>query len=140
MKDSAGSELNYLFDPNNLEYNLNLGFLNPGEYSFTASTKIGEKEFEKTGSFHIEEINIEQQNRKANFNLLNSISQKTGGKFFTKNNWQELLQTLDQNKEIKTKTHSEKNIQDIINWKWLMIIILAFLSLEWFLRKFWGSY
>lgn len=140
LKDSAGSELNYLFDPNNLEYNLNLGFLNPGEYSFTASTKIGEKEFEKTGSFHIEEINIEQQNRKANFNLLNSISQKTGGKFFTKNNWQELLQTLDQNKEIKTKTHSEKNIQDIINWKWLMIIILASLSLEWFLRKFWGSY
>jgi len=140
LKDSAGSEFNYLFDPNNIEYNLNLGFLNPGEYSFVASTKIGEKEFSKTGNFHVEEINIEQQNSKANFNLLNSISQKTGGKFYTKENWQSLLQTLDKNPNIKVKTHNEKSIIDVINWKWLMIIILLFLSLEWFLRKFWGSY
>jgi len=140
LKDSAGSEFNYLFDPSNLEYNLNLGFLNPGEYSFVASTKIGEKEFSKTGNFHVEEINIEQQNNKANFILLNSISQKTGGKFYTKENWQNLLQTLNQNPDIKVKTHNEKSIIDLINWKWLMIIILLFLSLEWFLRKFWGSY
>ncbi len=140
LKDSAGSEFNYLFDPSNLEYNLNLGFLNPGEYSFVASTKIGEKEFSKTGNFHVEEINIEQQNNKANFILLNSISQKTGGKFYTKENWQNLLQTLNQNPDIKVKTHNEKSIIDLVNWKWLMIIILLFLSLEWFLRKFWGSY
>ncbi len=140
LKDSSDSELNYMFDANNIEYNLNLGFLSPGNYTFSASTKIGEKDYTQSGSFTIEEINIEKQNRKANFNLLNSISQKTGGKLYLENNWEEILQTLEQNQKIKEKTHKEKNISELIDWKLLVIIILIFLTLEWFLRKFWGSY
>lgn len=140
LTDSTNSELDYLFDSNNFEYNLNLGFLKPGRYTFTASTKIGEKDFTQSGVFNIEEINIEKQNRRANFNLLNSISQKTGGKLFLKENYKELISTLESNQKIKEKVHKEKNISEIIDWKLLMIIIVVLLTLEWFLRKFWGSY
>lgn len=140
LTDSTNSELDYLFDANNIEYNLNLGFLKPGRYTFTASTKIGDKDFTQTGAFNIEEINIEKQNRKANFNLLNSLSQKTGGKLFLKENYKELITTLENNQKIKEKVHKEKNISEIIDWKLLMIIIVVLLTLEWFLRKFWGSY
>lgn len=140
LTDSTNSELDYIFDANNIEYNLNLGFLKPGRYSFTASTKIGEKDFTQSGVFNIEEINIEKQNRRANFNLLNSISQKTGGKLFLKDNYKELISTLENNQKIKAKVHKEKNISEIIDWKLLMIIIVVLLTLEWFLRKFWGSY
>ncbi len=140
LTDSTNSELDYLFDANNIEYNLNLGFLKPGRYTFTASTKIGDKDFTQNGAFNIEEINIEKQNRKADFNLLNSLSQKTGGKLFLKENYKELIKTLENNQKIKEKVHKEKNISEIIDWKLLMIIIVVLLTLEWFLRKFWGSY
>jgi hypothetical protein len=140
VSDSSNSELTYLFDANQMDYNLNIGFLKPGKYNFTASTKIGEKEFSKSGNFIIQEIKMEQQEQKADFKLLNSLSEKTGGKFFTSQNWQDLFVILDQNPDIKIKTHKEKNIHEMIDWKWYFIIIFLFFSLEWFLRKYWGSY
>jgi hypothetical protein len=140
VTDSSNSELNYLFDATQLDYNLNLGYLNPGKYNFTATTSIGEKEFSKTGTFIVQEIKIEYQQLKADFKLLNSISEKTGGKFFTSKNWKDLLVKLDQNQNIKIKTHYEKNIHELIDWKWYFIIIFLFFTLEWFLRKYWGSY
>jgi len=138
VTDSSNSELTYLFDANQMDYNLNIGYLNPGNYNFTASTKIGEKEFIKTGNFIVQETNIEQQNQKADFKLLNSLSEKSGGKFFTSQDWQDIFITLNQNH--KVKTHKEKNVHEMIDWKWYFIIVFLLFSLEWFLRKYWGSY
>jgi hypothetical protein len=138
VTDSSNSELTYLFDASQMDYNLNIGYLNPGNYNFTASTKIGDKVFTKTGNFIVQEIKVEHKNQKADFKLLNSLSEKTGGKFYTVQNWQDLFLILDQNHKIKT--HKEKNIYEMIDWKWYFIIIFLFFSLEWFLRKYWGSY
>lgn len=140
ITDSSNSELTYLFDANQLDYNLNVGYLNPGSYKFLASTKIGNQEFSKSGEFIVQEIEIEQQNQKADFKLLNGLAEKTGGKFYTAQNWQDLFKILDQNQNIKIKTHKEKNIHEMIDWKWYFIIIFLFFTLEWFLRKYWGSY
>jgi hypothetical protein len=140
VTDSSNSELTYLFDANQNDYNLNIGYLKPGKYNFTATTTIGNKEFSKTENFIVQEIKIEQQQQKADFKLLNSLSKKTGGKFFTSQNWKDLFLILDKNQNIKIKTHKEKNIHEMIDWKWYFIIIFLFFSLEWFLRKYWGSY
>jgi hypothetical protein len=140
LTDSSNSELTYLFDASQFDYNLNVGYLKPGKYNFTASTTIGSKEFSKTGDFIVQEIKIEQQLQKADFKLLNSLSEKTGGKFFSSQNWNNIFPILDQNQNIKVVSHKEKNIHEMIDWKWYFIIIFLFLSLEWFLRKYWGSY
>lgn len=140
LTDSTNKELNFIFDTNGTDYNLNLGFLSPGKYSFKASTHIGEKEFTKEGNFAVEEINLEQQNNQANFKMLYTLSLKSGGKFFTLQNWKELLSSIDKNQNIKIKSHKEKNIYELIDWKWYFIAIFLLLSLEWFLRKYWGSY
>jgi hypothetical protein len=140
LTDSTNAELTYLFDVNKADYNLNLGYLAPGKYNFTAYTNIGKNEFTKEGNFVVEEINLEQQNNKADFKLLYSLSEKTGGAFFTKENWKNVINSLNQDQTIKPKFHAEKNIYELIDLKLLFIAILLFLSLEWFLRKYWGSY
>ena len=140
LTDSSNAEMNYVFDASNNEYKLNLGYLMPGRYNFKASTKVGKKEFEKEGSFVVEEMNAELQSSKANFKMLYTLAENSGGKFFTKENKDQLIELIGQNKNIKPKFHKEKNIHDLINWKLYFIAILLLLSLEWFLRKFWGSY
>ncbi|HOO83675.1 MAG TPA: hypothetical protein PLS94_03855 [Prolixibacteraceae bacterium] len=140
LTDSTGSELNFLFDVNQTEYNLNLGLLAPGKYSFKARANLGENEFEKTGTFSIQEVNIEQQNLKTNLKTLNILAQATGGKFFYFDKNQQLIDYLNNIETIEAKIHKEKSTFELIDWKWYILFIIVFLSLEWFLRKFWGSY
>ncbi|HKK81438.1 MAG TPA: hypothetical protein VJ909_04275 [Prolixibacteraceae bacterium] len=140
LKDSTGNELDYIFDSDNSGYALNLGYLSSGEYSFEASVILGDKQFVKTGQFSVQDINIENQNLLANFNVLNSIANRTGGRFFTRSESGELSRVLLNSSKIQPRTYEQKNIYELIDWKLYLLIVLGLLSLEWFLRKFWGGY
>jgi hypothetical protein len=140
LTDSAGKELGYLFDANQMEYTLNMGFLQPGTYSFEAQTTLGDNLFTRSGSFSVEEVNIEQHNNQANFNVLNLIARQTGGQFYLKSQWTNLLDHIKMNEQIQPKIHLEKNINEMIDWKWIILLVIFLFALEWFLRKFWGSY
>lgn len=140
LTDSAGSELSYLFDANEMEYNLNIGFLKSGNYNFEAQTSLGDNVFTKRGSFSVEEVNKEQQNLQSNFNVLNLISAQTGGQFYLKEQTNNLITQLNDNESIQPKLYQEKNIHELIDWKWFVFMILFMFTLEWFLRKYWGSY
>lgn len=140
LTDSTGKALSYLFDANELDYNLNIGYLEPGKYRFEASTKLGDKELSKEGNFSVEEVNIEHHNLQSNFNVLHLISAQTGGRFYSPRDYTQLLDQLEANTAIQSKTHAEKSVHELIDWKWFALLILTLFSLEWFLRKFWGSY
>jgi hypothetical protein len=140
LSDSTNAEMTYIFDANQLDYNLNMGFLKPGTYSFIASTTISDNEFSKSGNFVVQEINIENNNLKADFKLLNTISDKTNGKFYYAAEFKDMIQEISTNTTIKIKNHKEKSIIVLVDLKWYLFFILLLLSLEWFLRKFWGSY
>jgi hypothetical protein len=140
LTDSTGNELDYIFDSGSLDYELNLGYLPSGEYSFEASVKLGDDEFVKTGQFSVQKINIENQNLLANFNVLNNIANSTGGRFFTQEEHGELSGVLLNSSKIQPRIYEQKNIYELIDWKLYLLIVLGLLSLEWFLRKFWGGY
>ncbi|MBN1768730.1 MAG: hypothetical protein JXR50_08785 [Prolixibacteraceae bacterium] len=140
LSDSTGNELNYVFDSQSTGYRLNLGLLPPGHYDFEASVTLGDKDFLKQGRFSVQEVNIENQNILANFNVLNNIAGTTGGQFFTSNNYQQLIELVKNSSKIKPRVYQEKSINELIDWKIYALIILTLMSLEWFLRKFWGGY
>ena len=138
--DSAGSELNYLFDPLEQDYELNLGFLSAGDYLFKAETQLGDQKFIKEGRFSVQPVQLENQETRADFALLNAIAASTGGRFFPMNAVGDLIQELSASQNIAPKYNTEKTINEIIDWKWLLFMLIILLSMEWFLRKFWGSY
>ncbi len=135
-----GTQYDYVFDKEDDQYALNVGNLPSATYSFTAKTKLGEQSYSEIGSFHVSPVQIEQSETTANFQVLYQIAENTGGNFFTYNEFSQLKNTIDQNNSLEEKKIRQQVYQDFIDLKWLFFVILIILSLEWFLRKFWGSY
>ncbi len=140
LSDSAGNKYNYLFDKTTNAYKLDIGNFPVGHYNYIAKTKYDNKTLENKGSFIVIPINIEAQNLIANHDLLRKMSIETGGKFLSIENSDSLQFYLKENKNIVPVTFSSQDISEIIIEKWLFFFILLLISLEWFLRKFFGTY
>ncbi|MBL7859227.1 MAG: hypothetical protein JNM57_16160 [Cyclobacteriaceae bacterium] len=131
------SEFTYVTSPGNIRYQI--GGLTEGVYRYKAKTKVNEKVEEIRGEFALTESQAELQNLTADFELLRKLSANTGGKFYTVSQIQQLQQDLAKTKA-KSIIHSEETYSALINLKWIFILLLALVSTEWFLRKFFGSY
>lgn len=133
-------KFNYTFSKTGLGYRLNAGLLPPGEYSYRAITNNGTKAQEVRGYFTVKEIVAEKINTVADHALLQQLAVKTGGKMFYPTELQKLQSTLSDNENIKTITYSQKEVKDLIDIKAIFFILLALLSIEWFVRKRSGLY
>lgn len=135
-------DIKYPFNFNKTEktYRLSAGIFKEGIYSYVASLKTSDKMLSKKGSFSILPINIESENTIANHKLLKQLAEFNGGLFTYPLHSNKITDNIQLNKNIASIMYSEKNIDDVINYKLIFGIILVLLSLEWFLRKYYGSY
>jgi len=133
-------EFNYLFDRIENYYGLNAGNLNPGDYTFEAKTKLGTQSFTEKGSFSIVKNEIELQNNRADFGVLYQLSEQTGGQFYPFANYGTLLDTIRNNKQITVQQHKQTIQTELINLKLLFFLLIVMLGVEWFFRKYWGTY
>ena len=130
----------FVFDKTMAAYRLNAGIFPVGDYSYKASVKIGDKEFNKTGKFTVIPVNIEAQNTIANHQLLYQLASNNQGKIFYPAQLDDLIEDLKNNKDIVPIAYSEKKLLELINLKWLFFLLLALISAEWFFRKFFGEF
>lgn len=121
-------------------YTLNAGIFPIDDYTYTAKAQIGDKTYTKTGKFSVIPINLEAEKTVAQHNLLFRLATLNNGAMYFPAEFDELLKDIESNKEIVPVSYSEKSLQDFVHFKWLFFAILLLLSIEWFLRKFWGSY
>jgi len=63
------------------------------------------------------------------------LAQNTGGKLFHKNELDKLEKELMTNELIKPITYTQKQLNELIDVKWIFFLILGLLSFEWFFRK-----
>lgn len=138
--DQDGKEFNSAFLPSGNSYQLNLGKLKTGIYTWEAKTSFQDKNYVKKGTFLVKEIKLEWLNTTADHRLLRNISQNTSGKFFFPNQLEQLESEIKSNQNLATIVYQEKTFDDLIAFKWLFFIILLFISVEWFFRKFNGAY
>ena len=130
----------YTFDRQDLNYRLNAGKLPVGNYTYSAKTILAEQELIKHGAFRVAASQHEILETKANFQLLNQIAKNTGGQFFHVNEIDELFIELEKSRLVKSKKIKQPVFQDLLDLKWLFVFIVLLFSMEWFLRKFWGTY
>ncbi|MFQ5454348.1 MAG: hypothetical protein ACE5D6_09210 [Candidatus Zixiibacteriota bacterium] len=74
-------------------------------------------------------------NPRMNYEFLNILANETNGKYFDRNNYDDVLNLI---RSINEKSKKEKLVtSEITLWssEWLMIITILFFSIEWFLRK-----
>jgi hypothetical protein len=92
-----------------------------------------------SGEFLVTAQNIESQNLTADFGLLRKLSAESGGRFFNEGDLGKVNDDLS-SLQAKTVVHSEDSFHPMINLKVVFFLLLFLLSLEWFTRKFFGSY
>lgn len=140
ITDSENSAYDFTFDVRNNSYFLDAGKLPIGDYDFTASVEIGNEKFSETGSFTVTPVNIESIVTRANHNVLFQLAEQSGGRFYVPGNTAQLVSELEQSKQLKPTTYLQEMVHELLNLKWIFFVVLLLLSVEWFLRKYWGIY
>jgi hypothetical protein len=140
VSNSEKKAYQYVFSKSSKAYHLDAGSFPVGEYSFLAQVKLGNKQMQKSGVFSVYPLNLEAVDLVADHQLLNLISRKHEAKMFYPAKLEDLLKELKNRDDIKTISHSEKRYNDLVNLWGIMLLLLALLSLEWFMRKFFGTY
>ena len=116
-----------------------IGTLDKGIYNYEAITTFNNENFSSKGQFIIKDAQLERTTFTANHNLLKDLSDRTAGKFYKKNEIDWLIKYF-QNSRAKGIIRSLQDFTKLINIKGLLMVILALFSLEWFFRKYLGSY
>ncbi len=140
IKGNGDTTYDAQFSKQNNAYYLNMGELPVGTYTWTAKTQLGNKTYEKSGSFSVQEIFVETANLVADFDLLKSIAQTTDGKFFTRNELEKVVQEIKANDNIKPVASYQKKYSMLLNSPWYLAAIVLLLGIEWFLRKWHGGF
>ena len=121
----------------NLSYQVDLSSLvPPGDYDFTVQV-VGEG-ISRSGQFSVLDYNVEQQFMNADLNRLTQLAENTEGTLYFPNGVDDLKASLLSDSRFKITQKSNRTIIPLIDWEYLLGIIILALAIEWFLRKYHG--
>ena len=135
IKNSEGKAYNYTFSKVANAYQLDAGALPQGNYTYVASTNLGDKKYTANGAFYVNAVITEYQQTTANHQLLNTMAQQTQGKMYMPANLLSIADDLEKSGQVKTITYEDRRYEELINLKWIFAAILVLLTVEWFFRK-----
>jgi hypothetical protein len=121
----------------NNSYQVDIENLASGIYTYSVSV-LGQN-LKKSGQFIITNYQIEEQFTSANIEKLKKIAANSGGKVFYKNQIDLLTKELSENESFYTIQKSTKKEQQLLDWKWVLFLIIGLLTIEWFIRKYIGK-
>ena len=122
------------------QYTASLGKLSPGIYKWKAvGIRNGQSEV-KNGVFVVEDMELEDLDTYADHQIMRQIAKTTGGKFFELKNANGVLRAIRNRDDITTVSYREATFKDLVDLKWLFLLLLVFISAEWFLRRWFGAY
>ena len=120
----------------NNQYEVELNNLDSGQYKFYVEELGSDKK--QYGTFIVVPFSSEQESLGPNVYDLKQLARYSGGSEFYENQFEELKKELLNNNAFKTVQKEHRNFISLIDWKWLLGLIVLSLSLEWLLRKYRG--
>jgi hypothetical protein len=106
--------------------------------TYTFSVEVENQPITKSGKFKILPFNVEQQFTNARTEFLSRLAVKTNGELYLYDRFDDLTASLIRQNNYKPTLETTYQDRSIIDWKWLLGLIVFFLSLEWFIRKYHG--
>ncbi len=117
-------------------YEVDLNSLPAGEYNYAVS--VENEAVSNSGNFTILDFNVEQQFLNADVSKLRRVAQNTNGKAYFTTESGALIQALIENTNFQNIERSEQKVVPLIDWKYLLALIVLALAAEWFIRKYNG--
>jgi len=118
-------------------YELKLDGLSSGLYTYQVQVK--NQNIIKKGSFKVNEFSIEEQFLNANHEKLEKLALNSGGKLYYPSQVNDLINELVISNRFYSTQRTEIQENQLIDKKWIMLIIVILISAEWFLRKYYGK-
>ncbi len=117
-------------------YEVDLNSLSAGDYRYTVSVR--DEAVARSGNFSILEFNVEQQFLNADVTKLQRLATNTGGMAYFSTENKQLAESLLNDDRFQAVQKSDQKTVPLIDWKYLLGLIVLLLSLEWFIRKYNG--
>ncbi|MEG2103006.1 MAG: hypothetical protein RRY99_16020 [Flavobacterium sp.] len=127
---------NYDLLKGNNAFSVNLEGLTAGKYNFTVKELNSNTSY--SSHFEILDFDIEKQFVNPDVAKLKQLALQTNGKAFFEDQADDLIQELLESKEYKSIEKNVSTKTPIIDWVWLLVLIAALLTTEWFVRKYNG--
>lgn len=140
ITNGQGKKFNYTFARTEKAYQLPVGFLPPGNYSFEAQTTFNNEVLKAAGKFSVQPVQLEQFETTADHNLLRSLAAKTGGSVVLPASMSVLADSLLATGKLPVIRYETSQTRSFINLWWIFFLIFGLLAAEWFYRKYWGAY
>ncbi len=124
------------FYTNGNHFEVNLGALKSGNYKFVVVDQ--QNNAKREGEFSIIEYSLEQEVTHSNVSDLRTLALNSKGEIFYPSQFEKFVDVLRNNNKL-IPVQKEKIIPiSLIDWKWLLGIIIVSLAIEWFIRKYRG--
>ncbi|MBD2766659.1 VWA domain-containing protein [Hymenobacter sp. BT664] len=117
---------------------LHLGPLPAGLYRYQARATLGGQAQQDVGELVVQAQPLEALESRADHNLLAQLARRSGSRLYYPTQFDKLAQDILQ-ANYKPVISAEEDLKDLINLKWIFFVILAFLTVEWAVRKYSGS-
>jgi hypothetical protein len=140
LRDKQNRKSVYQFAVNSNFYTLPLGILKPGNYSWVASTVYQGKKHTKKGVFVVDKIQLEQVDTRSNFAVLRQIAKNSHAQFYTLTNANNIVSAINKREDIAPVNYEQKTTIDLLDYSWILLLIIACLCIEWSVKKWFGSY
>ena len=138
--DEKGKKFPFTFSRTAQAYRLDIGMFPAGEYRYDASTNVGGVSYKESGKFMVRAIVAEYAQTTADHSLLNTLATRNNGKMVAPSAINSLVEVIRKNEDIKPLSSSESRLEEPISLAWVFFLLLALISLEWSLRRRFGSY
>lgn len=138
--DSNYKKYPFTFSKTTNAYHLSAGLFPVGKYRYEAKVKVGDKIYTKNGEFNVLALNIESLSTTADHKTLFSLAEKHNGNLYYPDKLDDLYKVLEKRDDIKSVSYTQKRMSDLLSLFWVFILIIALLSVEWFIRKWSGNY
>ena len=117
-------------------YDIDLNSLSAGEYQYTVA--VSDQTVMRSGNFTILDFDVEEQFLNADVTKLDRLATNTGGKAFFITETSEILSALIKDDSFQLTQKRAQKVVPLIDWKYLLGLIVFLLTSEWFLRKYNG--
>ena len=121
----------------NNQFNVDLTNIPSGEYKYSVS--VENQKANASGSFKIVPFEVEQQFTNSNYSKLAMLSSNTNGAVYYTDTSKKLISDLKLDERFKSIQKNKLIKTPLINFKWLLGFILLLLTIEWFVRKYYGK-
>jgi hypothetical protein len=140
ITNEEGRNFDYVFNKSGNAYTLDAGSFVAGNYNYKATVMSNGQALNFTGQFNVQPVQLELYATTANHGLLRLLSDEYGGQLLYPGQITGFGEQIRNNDRAKPVIYQTSRTRSVINIKWIFLVLAGLLTLEWFLRRYFGGY